>query len=257
MIKRLAVLFFVSLLSVTAANAQKSNVKITTSGDDIKVKNDSTAKLYANGMAPIIKPARDFFMIQLGYNNWLNRPDSVKTKSFGYVFNTYLCYDFPIKKTKFSFAAGIGINANVVYMDKQRLVFTDTGANATGVNIIDDSTNIYKRFKFVTAYLQAPFELRYYSNTLNRNQGFKAAIGLQVGTLLGAHTKGQRSVNGTVVKEKVDTKRFVSGWNFAATARVGWGNYALFGSYNITNVFKDAQGPEVTPFSMGISISGL
>ena len=108
-----------------------------------------------------------------------------------------------------------------------------------------------------TVYLQAPFELRYFANKLNRNQGFKAAIGLQVGTLLGAHTKGLRSVDGTNVKDKENTKNFVSNWNFAATARVGWGHFAIYGSYNLTNVFKQNEGPAVTPYSVGIALTGL
>jgi hypothetical protein len=115
----------------------------------------------------------------------------------------------------------------------------------------------YKRYKFVTAYLTAPFELRYFSNQLNRNKGFKAALGLQIGTLLGAHTKGLRSVTGTNIKEKLDTKRYISPWNFAATARVGWGNFSLFASYNLTTVFKENAGPPITPASVGICITGL
>jgi len=205
---------------------------------------------------PIVKPSRDFIMINLGYNTWLNKPDSVKTKTIGYTFNAFVCYDFPFKKTHFSFAAGLGVSNSVVYLDHQ--VIANRNADTLGVQarFIADTMG-YKRYKFATTYLQAPFELRYFSNAANRNKGFKAAIGLQVGTLLGAHTKGLRSISGTNVREKVNTKRYVSPWNFAATARVGWGNFAIYGSYNITNVFKDNAGPEATPLSVGICLTGL
>ena len=205
---------------------------------------------------PIVKPSRDFVVLQLGYTTWAQKPDSVKTKTIGYTFNGYVCYDFPIKKSKFSFATGLGINTSVIYLDQQVLANRDTGSLGNQARFIPDTSH-YKRYKFVTTYLQAPFELRYFSNTLNRNKGFKAAIGMQVGTLLGAHTKGLRSVDGTNVKEKVDTKRYVSTWNFAATARVGWGNFALFGSYNLTNVFKENSGPVITPVTAGICLTGL
>lgn len=218
---------------------------------------DATEKMNANAAPPaIVKPARDFLMVQIAYNNWLTRPDSIKTKGFGYTFNTYLCYDFPIKKSKLSFAAGIGINTNIAYLDKQVISFNDTGVRGAQAHFIDD-TKSYKRYKFATAYLQAPFELRYFGNTDNRNTGFKAAIGLQVGTLLGAHTKGLRSVEGTNIKDKENTKRYISPWNFAATARVGYANFCLFASYNLTPVFKDNAGPVITPASIGICITGL
>src|SRR5580698_2583979 len=82
----------------------------------------STDKMNSNAIIPpaIIKPSRDFLMIQLNYKNWLQKPDSVKTKPFGYGINTYLCYDFPIKKSKLSFAAGLGISVSVVYLDLQQ-----------------------------------------------------------------------------------------------------------------------------------------
>lgn len=205
---------------------------------------------------PIVKPSRDFLMIQLSYNNWIKKPDSIKTKPFNYVLSTYLCYDFPIKKTKLSFAAGLGMSMSVNYLDKQVIAVSDTGALSASARFLTDTMS-YKRYKFVTAYLQAPFELRYYSNINNRNTGFKAAIGLQVGTLFGAHTKGLRSVSGTNVKDKINTKRYLSPWNFAATARVGYGHFSLFASYNLTNIYKENAGPPITPASVGLCITGL
>src|ERR1035437_127390 len=89
---------------------------------------DATEKMNINATpAPIIKPARDFLMLQLTYNNWIKKPDSVKTKGFNYGFNGYLCYDFPIKKTKLSFATGIGVNVSVAYLNQMVISNTDTG----------------------------------------------------------------------------------------------------------------------------------
>ena len=244
MIKRLAVLLSLLILPASLLFAQ--------------VKTGKDSAIHYNLAVPkVTKPGRDFLMLQLGYNNWASKPDSVKTEGFGYFFNAYVCYDFPIKKTKLSFAAGIGISTSVVYLDQQQLITNDSSVVKGGSARFVPDTAHFKRYKFVTSYLTAPFELRYYSDIQNRNRGFKAALGLQVGTLLGAHTKALYSVAGTNVKEKVDTKRFVSPWNFAATARIGMGNFTLFGSYNLTNVFKESAGPPITPFSAGLCISGL
>ena len=255
MIKRVAVLliFILSqsclLLAQRGVHSPKNKTNLT---------NDSTATMYdrdAPAVPVIKKPARDFFMIQFGYNNWI-KPDSIKTKPVGFVFNAFICYDFPIKKSKMSFATGIGINTASVYFNNQKLANTDTGVYGNQAHFIADTSN-YKRYKLNITYLQAPFELRYYSNTNNRNKGFKAAIGMQVGLFLGAHTKDVTSVGGVNIKYKEDTKRYFAPWNFAATARIGLGNFSLFGSYNITGVFKQANGPAVTPFSAGICLTGL
>ncbi len=150
---------------------------------------DATDKINSNAVPPsIVKPARDFVMLQFNYNTWLQKPDSVKIKTLGYSFNAYLCYDFPIKKTKLSFAAGVGINTSVVYLNQE--VIMDTGSvapYASQAAFWPDSTH-FKRYKFVTTYVTAPFELRYFASKYNRNKGFKAAIGMEIGTLVVAPT---------------------------------------------------------------------
>jgi hypothetical protein len=204
-----------------------------------------------------VKTPADHLMIQFGYHNWYKKPDSIKTTSLGYFFNAFLCYDFKIKKTKLSFGTGIGVGTQVVFLNNQFIRRNDTGILSTAAHFYDDTDNEYKRYKFNTVFLTAPFELRYYANTTNRDKGFKAAIGVQVGALLGAHTKGLKSAGGTNLKEKENGKRFISPWNFAATARVGYGHFSLFGSYNFTNVFRETNGPDVAPISIGLSLSGL
>lgn len=204
----------------------------------------------------ISKPSRDFVMMQFTYDNWLNKPDSIDITGLGHGANFYLCYDFPISKSNFSFAAGIGIGTSTVYIgNNQELVLNDTGSSA--VARFSDESQDYKKFKFATTYLEAPFELRYFGNKENRNKGFKAAIGLRVGTLVGAHTKGRYSVDGTKVTDKVNSKRFLETWRYAATLRLGWGNFTILGAYNIGSVFKDGKGPQVNPISFGLCITGL
>ena len=115
----------------------------------------------------------------------------------------------------------------------------------------------YKKYKINTTYLEAPFELRYFGNRQNRNKGFKAAIGMRAGLLVGAHTKSVREVEGVKVVEKVNTKRYLDKYRFSATARVGWGNFTLFGSYNLNAMFTEGKGPDIVPYSIGLCLTGL
>jgi hypothetical protein len=203
----------------------------------------------------IKKPSRDILMIQLTYDNWSNTPDSINLTGFGRGTNFYICYDFPIGKSNFSFAAGIGIGTSTLYLKDQQLSLTDTGANAQAAFIPE--TKDYKKYKFSSTFLEAPFELRYFGNKNNRNVGFKAAIGLRVGTLLAVHTKGRYAVDGSKVIEKETSKRFFENWRYAGTVRLGWGNFSIIGAYNLAGVFKEGKGPDVTPYSVGLCITGL
>ena len=265
MVKRIYVVFILVFITThlfaqrgpgmhgNAGGNRMSNNNNNAYADDDSSKYDAKHK----DAPTIIKQARDFLLLELGYNNWLVKPDSVSTKPIGYTFKGFLCYDFPIKHSKMSFATGLGLNVSVVYLNQLTLSNTDTSAVYGATERFVPDTTHFKRYKFVTTYLTAPFELRYFSNTHNRNRGFKLAAGLQIGTLIGAHTKGVYTVDGSSVKLKVDTRRYVSPWDFAATFRIGIGNFAFFASYNLTTVFKVNEGPPITPGSVGFALTGL
>lgn len=206
----------------------------------------------------VVKPSRDFLMIQLTYENWKGTPDNVKIGGIGRGFNAYLCYDFPISKSNFSFAAGIGVGNSNIYFDDQLAVLNSNSGSIKFQNV-DTAANVdnYKKSKLSMTYLEAPFELRFFGDKENRNRGFKAAIGMRVGLLIAAHSKNKNTLSGPAVVEKVNTKRYMQTWRFAPTARIGWGNFSVYGSYNLSPLFNNGEGPEVYPYSIGISITGL
>ncbi|MES2479835.1 MAG: outer membrane beta-barrel protein [Bacteroidota bacterium] len=198
------------------------------------------------------KPSRDFVMIKLTSSGWANGPDSINTKGIGRGFAASIMYDFPIKKSHFSFAAGLGINAQNIFFDNQVLNFKDTGSQ-----VLFTGSTAFKRYKFTTTRLEMPLEVRFFANNKNRNRGFKASIGANVGLFLSAHAKGVSGSGGSKFNDKVTTKRFMEQWNFAPTMRIGYGNLSLFGSYSLTPIFKEGAGPAVLPFSAGICLTGL
>jgi hypothetical protein len=198
------------------------------------------------------KPSRDFVMLKITNSAWADEKDAVNTKGIGRGFAAAIMYDFPIQKSNFSFAIGLGINAQNVYLDNQSFNFKDTGSK-----VLIASTADLKRYKYTTTRLEMPLELRFFANNKNRNTGFKAAIGANVGLMLGAHTKAVSGSGGSKIMEKVNTKRFTEQWNFAPTMRIGYGNFSLYGSYSLTPLFKEDAGPVLYPFSLGICITGL
>lgn len=238
MFRRLLLLspFFLLLLS------QRADAQLTGAATTVK--------------SEVEKPSRDIIMIQLTYEGWNQDDDSIKTGGLGRGVNTYLNYDFPIKKSNFSFSAGIGIGVSNIYLKDQMVSVLDTGVAGQRIRFIPEDQD-YKKYKITTAYAEAPFELRYFGNKDNRNKGFKAAIGMRAGLLVGAKAKANSSVDGNKVVEKLNTRRYFEKWRVGATARIGWGNFSLFGAYNLNNVFRDDAGPKATSYSIGLCISGL
>ena len=157
----------------------------------------------------------------------------------------------------------LGVSGSSIKFDNQQpniiaqsatLPFTDySGTNAA---------NHFKKYKLVSTYLEVPVELRFVGDPENSDRSWKAAVGVKAGYLLNVHTRGKTLVNsaGTTLNnyvEKQSSKNFFSGTRLAATARIGYGHISLFGQYQFTAYIKDGRGPNVHPYSIGITFSGL
>lgn len=205
----------------------------------------------------IKKPSSDFLMIQLHHDGWNQTgEETANTGGLGRGISAYLMYDFKLGKketTHFSFAAGVGFSANNIYFKDQLPNLKTTDRILTFMNTPEDQ----KSHKYNTTFIEAPLELRYFGNANNRNKGLKVAIGTKVGLLMGSHTKYSEPISGTYVVQKVSAKKFNQTWKMAPYVRVGWGNFSVFAQYNITSLYKVNEGPEIFPYSIGLTISGL
>jgi hypothetical protein len=57
---------------------------------------------------------------------------------------------------------------------------------------------------------------------------------------------------------KVKDKKFFNSYRMVGTLRLGYGNFTVFGTYTLSEVFKEGQGPlGIRPWSVGLTLSGL
>jgi hypothetical protein len=204
--------------------------------------------------------SNDHFLLQLGYTQWANLPDTLKTNGLSKSLNAYLMFDFPFKNNaRLSMAFGPGLGSDHILFTKRNIGIKELTPTLQFTNVQD--TNHYKKSKLATVYLEAPIEFRFNSNP-EKNDGFKWAIGVKVGSLLNAHTRNTKweNRNGNLLNDyvmKESSKRFFNKTRLVAQARVGIGHVSLYGSYQLTTVIKDGFGPAVRPLSFGLTISGL
>jgi hypothetical protein len=205
----------------------------------------------------------DHIMVQLGSDIWGGVPDSIGSRKKGLwrTANLYVMMNKPFKTNKkFSAAFGIGISSSNMYFKNMNADISSTSAKMPFTNL--DSANRFKKYKLTTAFLEVPVELRFIKNPEKGNKSIKAALGVKVGTLINVHNKGKTLQNkaGNVVNnfvQKQSDKHFFNSTRLSATARVGYGNFSLFASYQINNLLKDGVGPNIKPLQVGLCISGL
>lgn len=207
--------------------------------------------------------AGDHFMLQFSRDSWTGAADSVsdRIKGFSKGFNAYLMLDLPFKGAQ-QFSAGIGIGVGTSSIGFKKTIVDLTSQTPVLPFIPVDTVDHFKKFKLATSYAEIPVELRFTSNPSTPGKTFKAAIGLKVGTLLNAHTKGKTLQNGsgTTINnyiQKISSKSYFNSTRLAATARIGYGYFSIFGAYNITTMFKDGVAPDTKLLQLGLTISGL
>jgi hypothetical protein len=80
-------------------------------------------------------------------------------------------------------------------------------------------------------------------------------VGGYGGLRIGSHTKQVYEVNGNEFKEKKREDYHLSPFSYGLTARVGYNNLGVFVDYSLSSLFEDNQGPELNPWSAGISFA--
>ena len=211
------------------------------------------------------RPA-DHFMFQFGTDTWTNRPDSVNVGGgLSRHFNLYFMYDKPFTTNpKYSVAFGAGVGTSNIFFDNRTFVDVKSPANTLPFRAIDSLSNHFSKFKVTTIYLEAPVELRYFSDPAHPGKSWKAAVGFKLGTLIKAYSKGKNmvsntgnSINGKGYVQKESNKRFFNATDVALTGRVGYGVFSLDLGYQVNGVLRDGYGPLMNKFSVGFTISGL
>ena len=205
----------------------------------------------------------DHFMFQLSSDHWAGAPDSISSHKTGLSrgFNAYLMLNKRFKTSpKLSLGIGVGVSTSNIFFKNIDIGLKAEPGFLPFTHL--DSANHFKKYKLATTFLEIPLEFRYTANPNNPNKSLKAALGLKVGTLVNVHTKGKTLVNkdGTTINtyiEKENSKRFINTSRFMATARIGYGVFSLFGSYQLNKFLKDGAGPDIRLYQIGITMSGL
>lgn len=155
----------------------------------------------------------------------------------------------PFAKEKFGLVTGLGIEyANYDLSRDVDIVFNNDSTFA-----FTDDTKSFSKNKFKTTFLNVP--LMFETNLgKDAESSFHLVAGAIVGYRLGSKTKQKFKQDGENYKEKDRGDYNINPWRLSATARIGYGNFTLFATYSLTEMFEGNKGPEVIPFTVGISL---
>ncbi|MDO9511303.1 MAG: outer membrane beta-barrel protein [Bacteroidales bacterium] len=179
---------------------------------------------------------------------WQKAPAELNASAFNRGINIYGLMNNRIGESRFDFSYGGSIGIHNLYGDA-----LPEDQNGKTVFVTIDTALSYSKAKIVLTYFDFPLEIRY------RSKGaFRAYAGIKLGFLLQAHSKytgDDPDGRGYEVTIKRDDIRYLNLWRYVVYARAGYKWINVFGSMNLNPVFKDGQGPDMYPISVGISIT--
>ncbi|MCF8233485.1 MAG: DUF2807 domain-containing protein [Bacteroidales bacterium] len=176
------------------------------------------------------------------------------------------------KNQKWGILTGMGYEFNNYRFDNNVMITPDSsriaGFYSSGISM--------RKSKLVANYLQVPVLLEFQTNRHSNSNSFHLTAGAVFGLRVTSHTKRYfeeqnknyelldpvsrepvlyaESPNNSKVKEWDDFH--LNPFRVDATIRIGWDWINLFGTYSLTTLFRENKGPELYPFTVGLTLAG-
>lgn len=108
-----------------------------------------------------------------------------------------------------------------------------------------------KKNKLKTTFLEVPLML---TITPGRNDNYFISGGVYGGVLVGAKQK-IKSADGDVNKIKDDFN--LNKFRYGIEGRIGLGPVSFYAQYSLVDLFREDQGPQLTPINIGLTVLGF
>ncbi|MCC5922782.1 MAG: outer membrane beta-barrel protein [Crocinitomicaceae bacterium] len=192
----------------------------------------------------------DRLVVDIVYNDWHGDRAFFDSPLNSLGFNVSLFFNKVLTPANtISFGYGLSYSH---YNNRTRLFLErNTTDNLTELITFPDMDNTL-RYKFTANYLELPLEMRF--RTKGRKH-FKWIVGGTIGYQLNSFTQRVFELNGTRYSNRVKGFPDNNDWRLGATMRLGIRNYAFYTAYYFTPFFTAENSVNLTPFSMGVSIS--
>ncbi|HCI57702.1 MAG TPA: hypothetical protein DFH96_02890 [Bacteroidetes bacterium] len=196
---------------------------------------------------------------ELGFNGLYNSkskfdtPDGydflemIPEKSLAVNINFYE-YEVKLIKRYVLASTGIGLSYNNYRFRKNMSLIPDTNALLYTL----DTMNLRKN-KLTVSYATVPVLLTFNSSS-NLKKAFHITTGLLFSYKLGSHTKKVYNKDDKKEKDKTFDDFNIDPFRYDATIRIGYSDFTVFANYALSELFKSGKGPELHPWTIGVSL---
>src|SRR5688572_9678818 len=185
------------------------------------------------------------FALEFGFNFDSGAPEQFSLGFRGAsTFNLYYQYELRILKSNFSFVPGIGLSLERFGFNNEYTLDHDP-ADPRSIVMIPPGESIYpntKKSQLITNYIDVPLELRFSTNPDDPARSFKISFGGRIGYMFDSFSKIKYKEDGQVKKFKNKDDWNLTKFRYGLSARIGVGNFSIFGYYNLSPLFEEDKG---------------
>lgn len=150
------------------------------------------------------------------------------------------------------FSTGLGYNVkNFTLANNYRLYRDPNTGVVTGEQ---DPNHFLKRNRFRTAYITVPGMIHFNTN-VDPKKSFRIGAGAVLGVKIFEAYRLKYNYNGSNVREKYNSGFNANPYLVDLRGVIGYGTTNIYATYSLNGLFKDDQGPEVYPFTVGIAFT--
>jgi hypothetical protein len=148
---------------------------------------------------------------------------------------------------------GAGIEWNNYNLRNDYTLFSEKDTVFGVMGAAQDSSISFGKNKLRTTWLNVPLMLEF-NTSQERSRSLHIAAGVIGGLRLGTMTKQRYKFDGERYQIRTRNDFEVNPYRIQAAARVGFGSVNLFATYQLTELFREGNGPELYPFTVGITL---
>lgn len=164
----------------------------------------------------------------------------------------FLQYSIPLTASNhLGLVTGAGINFSNYRFDNPSLMHRDDVTGKIVGNPVD--RDLLEKHKLVTTFINFPLMLEtQFSSSDNQHQGF-----LSVGGFFGMKTGSHTKVVYDGKTDKVYGNLNIRPYQYGLAFRGGYRWLKIFANYHLSSLFEDEKGPEVFPFTVGLTLANF
>jgi hypothetical protein len=227
-------------------------------GDDVDFSMGKDVDLIEEEDRDIDNFITEWFLLSAGYNTFVNADYKFEVPApyepLGDLhFWGSLDLNLDIFKSRVNFGQGfvnfnygLGLEWHHYRFDQDFSIVPDIDS----VLLVTESLQ-YDKNKFNTTHVTLPLSLGFETKPWNTDESFRIAFGYSPGLRIKTKTKHKIDGNSDVVKDQFNVNEFRQEIN----ATIGYGDFNVYASYDITPLFQEGTGPELYPVSIGIIIT--